>query len=375
MGVSNWLKNLPLRGKFALLSALAMLMLALPSARLLQDDWRTWQVAEREAAGIAPATELLRWVRLSQQHRGLSAGLLAGDRSQADARAAKQAQAEASAKRLLSALAPFERAGLPKQTGELQQQAQALMQAVAQQQLDGAQSLRRHGELIDQQLRLLQDLAQASGLALDPQPALLNLQAGVLTQLPRLTELLGQLRVRGTRALGGASIAAEERARIETRLEQAQQLVTQVQRTFDLALAARPRELAPLAIPLADARKAALAALALSQVQLVEGQQPSLKPADFYAQQTQQIDRQFALMDRALELLREQVLAQAGAARQAIAMLLGSLLLLSALAGWILWRVAAHTHGAIGQAVGLAQAVAEGDLRREVDVSSRDEAG
>ncbi|MBH9576789.1 nitrate- and nitrite sensing domain-containing protein [Inhella sp. 1Y17] len=350
-------------------------MLALPSARLLQGDWRTWQVAEREAAGIAPATELLQWVRLTQQHRGLSAGLLAGDGSQADARSAKQAQVQASAERVLAALAPFEPAGLPQRGAELQQQAQSLMQAVAQRQLDGSQSLRRHSTLIDQQLRLLQDLAQTSGLAQDAQPALLNLQAGVLTQLPRLTEQLGQLRARGTRALGSASIGPEDRARIEAQIEQAQQLLAQGQRAFDLAIAARPRELAPLAIPLAEARQAALAALALSHAQLVEGQQPSLKPATFYAQQTQQIDRQFALMDRALELLREQVLAQARAARQAIAVLLGSLLLLSGLAGWILWRVAAHTSAAIGQAVDLARAVAQGDLRGQVDVDSRDETG
>jgi len=375
MAASNWLKDLPLRGKFALLSALAVLMLALPSARLLHGDWELWQMAEREVAGVAPATELLQWVRLTQQHRGLSAAWLAGDASQAPHRESRQAQADEAALRLLNALAAFDSTGLPQRAGELRKQAQALAQAVARRELDGSQSLRRHAELIDQQLRLLQELAQASGLALDRQPALQNLQAGVLAQLPRLTEQLGQLRARGTRALSAASIPVEEQARLESQLEQAQQLLAQGRRAFELALQARPHELAPLAIPLQDAHQAALAALALTEAQLVRTQEPRLAPTEFFARQTQYIDRQFALMDRALALLRQEVLAQARAARQAMATLLGSLLLLSALAGWILWRVAAHTSAAIGQAVGLARSVAEGDLRGRVSIHSRDEAG
>ena len=53
MGLSKWLGNLPLRGKFALVSALAALMLALPSARLLSADWQTLQSAQQEARGRA----------------------------------------------------------------------------------------------------------------------------------------------------------------------------------------------------------------------------------------------------------------------------------------------------------------------------------
>ena len=377
MGLSKWLGNLPLRGKFALVSALAALMLALPSARLLSADWQTLQSAQQEARGIEPASALLQWVRLTQQHRGLSAALLAGNEAGAGAGAqrSKQAEVDAAAARLQQALDALDAAPLRQRATALSDSWQALAAEVAARRVDGAQSLARHSALVAEQLALLQEVAQVSGLALDTRPALLNLQSGVLEQLPRLSELLGQLRARGTRALTTGTPSPEERARFETQIDQAQQLLTQSQRAFERALAAQPRELAALGEPLPRALDAARAALALNTEQVVRAASPALAAPEFYAQQTRHIDTQFELSDTALALLRQQVLGHAESARNQMAALLLSLLVLSALAAWILWHVATHTSGAIGQAVHLAEAVAEGDLRSTVQVRSRDEAG
>lgn len=366
MGLSKWLGNLPLRGKFALVSALAALMLALPSARLLSADWQALQTAQQEARGIEPASALLQWVRLTQQHRGLSAALLAGNEAGAGAQRSKQAEVDAAAGRLLQALDALDAAPLQQRATALSDSWQALAAEVAARRVDGAQSLARHSALVAEQLALLQEVAQVSGLALDTRPALLNLQSGVLEHLPRLSELLGQLRARGTRALTTGTPSPEERARFETQIDQAQQLLAQSQRAFERALAAQPRELAALGDPLPRALDAAKAALALNTEQVVRTANPALAAPEFYAQQTRYIDTQFALSDAALTLLRLQVLGHAESARNQMAALLLSLLVLSALAAWILWHVAAHTSGAIGQAVHLAEAVAEGDLRSTV---------
>jgi methyl-accepting chemotaxis protein len=79
--------------------------------------------------------------------------------------------------------------------------------------LDGPTNFRAHTEAIGSMLRWLGDLGDASGLALDPDPASANLIAPLLNTLPELTERLGQLRARGTNLSARRELAqADEHA-------------------------------------------------------------------------------------------------------------------------------------------------------------------
>ncbi|MFX6760087.1 hypothetical protein ABTH30_24615, partial [Acinetobacter baumannii] len=69
--------------------------------------------------------------------------------------------------------------------------------------------------LIKRELDLLDDVANSSGLALEAEAALFYVQRAVMSELPQLTEALGQARARGAVMLGRGQADAEERARLE----------------------------------------------------------------------------------------------------------------------------------------------------------------
>lgn len=85
--VKKLIANLPLRRKFLVLGLIAMLMLALPATLILSGDLRQLTTAQMQSDGLAPARAAVEWIRLTQQHRGLSAVQLGGGAGVADRRA------------------------------------------------------------------------------------------------------------------------------------------------------------------------------------------------------------------------------------------------------------------------------------------------
>ena len=83
-----------LRPKFTLVAALALGMSALPATMAVRERWQVLDTARLQATGVAPAAELLKLLRVTQQHRGLSGAMLAGNAAAAANRQAVQAEVE-----------------------------------------------------------------------------------------------------------------------------------------------------------------------------------------------------------------------------------------------------------------------------------------
>jgi hypothetical protein len=109
--------NLKMWQKFALIGVLAVGMVAAPTVLVVRADWNALQTVRAEAAGMAPAGELIKLIQVTQQHRGIAAGLLGGDKTAQAAREAKQAEVEASLNKAAAALSTF---GDAKLAGQLQ---------------------------------------------------------------------------------------------------------------------------------------------------------------------------------------------------------------------------------------------------------------
>ena len=86
----QWIVNLPLRFKFVLLSGVALLMVAAPSSLVLTQSIDIYQGLRQEQSGLQPAIGLLKLVRLTQEHRGMSAAVLNGDAGKQAQRAERQ---------------------------------------------------------------------------------------------------------------------------------------------------------------------------------------------------------------------------------------------------------------------------------------------
>ena len=127
--MGSFIRNLRFAHKFLLIAVLAALMLAVPTVIFVQAHLADIATAKKEVSGLEPIQAVMTLTQLTQQHRGLSAGVLAGNEAQA---AARQALATAHA-----ALVPLGSPPLLELATRITQDWKALSGAVAAKSLAG----------------------------------------------------------------------------------------------------------------------------------------------------------------------------------------------------------------------------------------------
>ena len=240
--------------------------------------------------------------------------------------------------------------------------------------MKAADSFRRHTELIDARLAWVYDAAVASELVLHPVANGYFLQDAALLHLPRSAELLGRLRGAGMGLLGKGELAAADRQRLVVLLERA--VADQSNADRALARVALPGAAGDRLASLSVALKARLAEARQRALQgVIEPEAPQLSPQDWWAAMTAAIDAQYALGDAAVAALQQDLVESLARDRRALFVSLGCIAALAVLCAWLLLTTARQTTRSMGRALGIAQAVAEGDLARQdaVDPLSRDE--
>ena len=369
------LDNLPLARKFLLLGALAALLAGAPIVQTARAGLDAASKTRVEASGAAPAGALLRLVRLTQQHRGLSANLLAGQAAAGPLREAKQAEVEQALAAARAALGSLESAKPAQRLQATERDWIALRDGVARASLAAPESFAGHTRLIAQMLEALEEIQADSGMALDPEPGSYHLIQAVLSHLPRLTEALGQVRGQGAAALQRGTLAPEDRARFTATVDAARLHARLAQDELGRALAADPRLEPMVGRQAADARQAAQALFERIERELIQAERPTLAASDFFKAATADIDAQFRLVDAAFAAVDRVLEARAADARRDLAVL-ALLVLGPGSAGVLLGVVIARAvTNSLHRAVHVARAVAEGDLSVPIAAGGRDEAG
>jgi methyl-accepting chemotaxis protein len=204
------------RLSYPLKFGLIILVCAAASAILLSQIFSNlrseMRVTQQEIAGLELFDAGFAVILKTQQHRGLSAGVLGGSADLAPKREQKAQELKAAMDTLDAAIAR-EASWAALQPGWLRVRSSLASLADEGLRLDGPTNFRTHTDAIGSMLRWLGDLGDTSGLALDPDPASANLIAPLLNTLPELTERLGQLRARGTNLSARRELAqADEHA-------------------------------------------------------------------------------------------------------------------------------------------------------------------
>ena len=88
----KWLDGRRIGTKLALLGLLGILSVGLPAYFLVSDTVSRISAAKFEQRAVEPAKAVLHVLQLTQQHRALSAAILAGNSSLESARSKKQAE-------------------------------------------------------------------------------------------------------------------------------------------------------------------------------------------------------------------------------------------------------------------------------------------
>jgi methyl-accepting chemotaxis protein len=371
--MKTFISNLRLAHKFMLVGIIALLMLAIPTFLVVRASQDKLTGAKAELKGMAPVGDALQLLRLTQQHRGLSAAILAGNEGMLAARQAKQIEVGKALEQARTSVKVLGDGQLDALIERMANDWRALSGAVAAKGVDGPQSFARHTALITEELGYLEDITFSSGIVLDADPATYFLQSAVFMSLPRITEELGQMRARGAALLTRGEASAEDKARFDAMSGQIRLNSRETAKLLAMVGHFSPGTLQSLAAPMASATAAAGQAVKLADDKILRADTLNYPATEYFDAYTRMIDEHFKLIDAGYKSLGVSFNQQVTSARNGLIGMLGGLAALAVLAAWVMWLTTHIVTRAVGSALQLAQAVAAGDLSTHVQVSGRDE--
>ena len=193
--------------KFVLIGGLSLVVILVLVLVLLSDLRNTMRLTENGLDGLRVLGKVHRVIEFTQQHRGLSSGVLNGNAAMREPRSAKEKQVE-------EAFAAAE-AVLPQvlRVRPEWQRIRESWQAIARGGLawTPAESIRRHSEMIDQMILFLVEIGDHSGLTLESDLAAYYMVDTIVSKMPQLLEYLGLTRARGTGVLARKALLPELR--------------------------------------------------------------------------------------------------------------------------------------------------------------------
>jgi len=360
--------------KLLLLGLLVLSTVCVPLFLQLKLSRELIAAADSERRGVEPARQLMKLVQLTQQHRGLSAGLLGGNASVASVRESKRDEVE---KAIAQLQAYFRDEPIPDNLATVWQQARddwaQVKSRVDQKQYSATDSSTAHAALIAKQFKTLDLLLDQTGLILDPQADSYYLMSAALTRLPVAAESLGQTRARGAGFLAEGQVTPEGRAMLAGLVRASTDQFEAMTAAFGKAFAANPALEKSLSKTLAEAQVPIQEALALASKEIVGAPTLQYAAPQYIATFTSTIDHLFVLEGAALDELEAMLTERVRALQRTELTQFGLLGLMLLSVGWLARRVVHGITEPLGRAVRLAERVAAGDLTGEEQVQGRDE--
>lgn len=394
------LERLSFSGKFVLLGLLAVTLIAIPTSLYVLGAYQHSRQTNLELRGIRPVQGLLQLIHLTQQHRDLSSVVLGGNQTFHEARLNKQAEVDrafdATERVLQEAEVGPEILATWRQT---QQQWRELADQVSQATVKGPQSLAWHSQLIAACLLIEDALLDHFELSLDPVLGTDALIAGALIELPKASELLGQLRGAGGLYLAQGRILPEQQGALRGLATQALSSVDKTARALTKASAAEPELKALLEAPLTALGPQIQQALELSNARLVSVVEmdldfvPSANSAgineptdalyalklnypvgDYLTAYNKPVDALYALGQSALTALDEALMKRRDSDRQRLILMSAGLLALLLAGGTLATLIVLRLLKQLAIAMAAAERIAKGDLTQSLDIVGMDEA-
>ena len=373
--MSNLIHRLRLSHKFGLLALLGALMLAPPMTYYLVDAEAELASTRQEVAGLQPSAALLKLIRLTQQHRGLTATVLGGKAEAEGQRAERQREVDQALGEFAALAAGIEDPKFAEGWQQVQQQWKTLSAQVAQRQLAAPASFAGHSALVELQLDLHGRIVSHYGLDLDPEPVSYHLVIATMTQLPQLTEQLGKLRGSGAGILARGQATVADRAMLGGLSESARGEMHRLLATLERALEHDPALRERMAGPIEQARAGVERTREMLRTDLIEAEALTLPSAEYFQATTKAIDQVFAVHGLASEALAGALQARTARLQRNEWLVIGLSVLMVGLCGLLARSIVRSILQATDDARRMAERIAAGDLSPEPLRAGEDELG
>ncbi len=371
--MNSVLRNMKLWHKFAIIGVVAGVMTAVPLVTTINYKRGELAVAQGEATGIPSLAAAVALQQHLQNHRSLS-GLVPNGNNQSDAdrkRALQQAtDSMAKLEQLLS------QAGYAKATEKarkLNADLSALAQRIEQRGLSQKDSFAAHSALINDNLRIMDTLADESGLSLDPVAESYYLMTAAVDHLPRLAEAIAQLRGRGAAMLSAPEVLAVERGGLQNLTSNALYYHARADAQIKKAGDIDPKLGETLAAAVKTGEQAVSSAIQTTNDEILSKEKPEIAAMAYSSALSSALDAQYALADKSKEVLLAVLNDRIRDTQAALVKLLTALAGLALLGVGISVAIIRSVTTPMNRAIDAAKAVGSGDLNHQIDTSGRDE--
>jgi twitching motility protein PilJ len=386
----NFLANLRLWQKFALLGAFAVAAVAFPYTQFARGAQANIEFTRTELSGIEPTQAAIRLLQLVQQHRGLSVSVLAGLEAQSAPRAAKQAEIDQAFIALGEKLAGVESKAVTTGWASLKQDWKAAAANVTDRTTDSRKSFDEQTALVGKLLVFIESLGDHYLLTLDPTAHTYYLVQAALLQLPALGEQLAQMRGLGAarladaarlRAGGGtepaaaAAVTAADRAQIVNLIAQTKTVSQSAYRFINKAIDAEPALRARLEAELAVPQEAAKQLQQLARKELVDTPAPAFDSAAYFRSFTDGMEAQSKFGVRVAEVLQAELTAYADKQRREQLTVSIEILVVALAAAVIATLIVRNITGTVSGLQASVEKVRQGDFEALQAIEAKDEVG
>jgi len=371
--MKNILRRMKLWQKFAGIGVIAAVMCAVPLSKVVIQKNGEIAVAMAEDAGLDPLRAAIGLQRNLQAHRHLASRVLGGDAAADGERRARLADVNTQITALDKLLVQMTFTKATQELAGMKTAWDKLSKQVESRSIKPRESDEAHTTLVEQNLLVMDLVADGSGLSLDPVAETYYLMTAAVDHLPRLAEALDHLRTRGEAVLTANEVAPTARAD----LIHASHAVHYLQTRAGLQMSKAEDISADLKKALAELEKSVAAnADKLHETgEEVAAMGSASISVDAWARlsATAQVG-QYKLLDastNALAQLLRQRIAESTLERN---VLLAELLVVALVGAGLGIAITRSVTRPLGHAVETANAVAEGDLSFKIDDHGSDEA-
>jgi len=371
--MKNVLRSMKLWQKFAALGVIGAVMCAIPLAKVIEYKNSELAVAKSEDAGIDPVRTAVALQRQLQAHRGLSGMVLGGNAAADNDRRSRQADVNTQLAKLGKEVTDLGYTKAADAVKALQTGWAKLSDDVDNRRVAPADSFAAHTSLVEANITLVDAVADASGLSLDPVSETYYLMTAMVDHLPRLAESMAVARGLGAQLLSAKEITPGDRARLSQLADKAHYLQArssaQVSKAEDIKPALK-QSITSFSVAVSESDRF----FKLLDKEILSAAKPTLAAADYFKAGTVAVDAQYKLLEETTAALKNELHERINNTQQARNMLLATLAGLGLLAVGLGVAITRSVTKPLGHAVDAANAVAEGNLGFAIDASGGDEA-